>query len=150
WTVAFAADGKQAVTGGGSVLLDNGTGEGSLRLWDLVTGKEIRRFKGHTKDVRRVVVSPDGKQLLSGSFDGTMRLWDVQTGKEIKHFDGPGNFVESVSFTPSGTMAVCSYGPRGAEAIYEADARCSLRLWDLATGKELKQFKGHSGPILSL
>jgi WD40 repeat protein len=150
WTVAFAPNSKQAVTGGGNVFEDSGAAEASLRLWDLATGKEIREFKGHTKDVRRVAISPDGRQLLSGSFDGTMRLWDLQTGKELKRFDGPGNFVESVSFTPDATRAICSYGPRIIEAVYDADPRCSLRLWDLATGKELKQFRGHTAPVLSL
>src|SRR5262249_42269934 len=76
WTVAFVAGGKQAITGSGDAL-DEGNGtQALLRLWDLSNGKEVRQFKGHTKDIRRVAISPDGKRLLSGSFDGSMRLWD--------------------------------------------------------------------------
>jgi WD40 repeat protein len=150
WTGAFTPDGKQAVTGGGNTLGQREQPSGSLRLWDLATGKEIRQFEGHTKDIRRVAISSDGKQLLSASFDGTVRLWDLQTGKEVKKFDGPGNFVEAVSFTPDGKRAVCSYGPATTQALYDEDPRCSLKLWDLATGKEIKQFKGHGGPVLCL
>jgi|SRR5579884_2168990 len=151
WTVAFTPDGKRAVTGGGNALSVRKTEpEGSLLLWDLATGKQLHRFQGHTKDVRRVAISPDGKQLLSGSFDGTMRLWDLQTAKELHRFDGPGHFVEAVAFTPDGKRVVCSYGPRGVEAVYNADPSCSIRLWDLATGEELKQLKGHTAPVLTL
>lgn len=150
WTVAFTPDGKQAVTGSGNALLPKGGIKASLLLWEVATGKEIRRFEGHTKDVRRVAISPDGKQLLSGSFDGTMRLWDLQSGKEIRRFDESGHFVEAVAFTRDGKRAVCCYGSRNEQTIYAADSSCSLRLWDLATGKELKQFKGHNAPVLSL
>ena len=149
WTVAFTPDGKRAVTGGGTALVRRDMPEASLKLWDLATGREVRRYEGHAKDVRRVAVSPDGKQLLSGGFDGTMRLWDLETGREVRRFEGPGHFVESVAFTPDGKQAVSSYGPRAAEAIYDDDPQCSLRLWDVATGKEFRQFKGHAGPVLS-
>jgi WD40 repeat protein len=149
WTVAFTSDGKRAVTGGGDIFEANSQ-SGSLQLWDLKSGKVIREFKGHTADVRRVAISPDGKQLLSASFDGTMRLWDLSEGKELKKFDGPGNFVEAVCFTPDGKRALCCYGPRNANAIVEPDASCHPRLWDLTTGNELKKYRGHEGPVLTL
>ena len=39
------------------------------------TGQELRRFAGHTDEVRYVAFSPDGKYILTASQDGTARLW---------------------------------------------------------------------------
>ena len=60
--------------------------EGTIRLLDAATGKEIRRFVGHargngTRSVTRIDFSPDGKMLASVATDGTLRLWDVATGQ---------------------------------------------------------------------
>ena len=63
--------------------------EGTIRLLDAATGKEIRSFVGHargagTRSVTRLDFSQDGKMLASVGVDGTLRLWDVATGKEIR------------------------------------------------------------------
>ena len=81
------------------------------------------------KDVRRVAISADGKQLLSGSFDGTMRLWDLQTGKETRCFDASGHFVEQVAFTRDGKRLI-SVGDANLNRGY-------LAVWDVPTGKLL-------------
>ena len=47
----------------------------SLRLWDLSTGQELRRFEGHTQRVWCVAFSPDGRRALSGAADASLRLW---------------------------------------------------------------------------
>jgi WD40 repeat protein len=50
-----------------------------IRLWDLLTGKEVGRLEGHTAGVWALAFAPDGKTLASGSWDRTVRLWDVDT-----------------------------------------------------------------------
>src|SRR5262249_39269018 len=54
--IAFSPDGKTLAS----------AGRGGLRLWDVATGKEIRRFEGHRAEVYCVAFSPDGKTLASG------------------------------------------------------------------------------------
>jgi RNA polymerase sigma factor (sigma-70 family) len=50
-----------------------------IRLWDMLTGKEVHRFKGHRSRVRALAFSPAGTRLASASFDTTALLWDTQT-----------------------------------------------------------------------
>src|SRR5262249_5364752 len=64
--VAFSPDGRFLLTGGE---------DRTVRLWDLKTGREVRRFTGHTDAVACVAFSADGSRAVSGSEDRTVRLW---------------------------------------------------------------------------
>ncbi|MDW8079616.1 MAG: hypothetical protein RMJ16_12090, partial [Thermoguttaceae bacterium] len=72
--VAFSPDGSKILTG---------SGDGTARLWDAATGRELRTFQGHTHSVISVAFSPDGSKVLTGSADGTARLWSAATGEEM-------------------------------------------------------------------
>ncbi len=49
----------------------------SVRLWELVSGSEVRRFDWHRAGVTRVVFLPDGRSLVSSSADATAVVWDI-------------------------------------------------------------------------
>jgi WD40 repeat protein len=68
--VAFSPDGKMLATGAGFV-------ESDIRLWDVASGKEIKRLEGHRAWISSLVFWPDGKTLASASGDQTIRLWDL-------------------------------------------------------------------------
>jgi WD40 repeat protein len=53
----------------------SGSEDKTIRLWDLVTGKPMQVFEGHTSEVTGVAFSVDGRKVLSGSADKTARLW---------------------------------------------------------------------------
>ena len=60
----------------GTVIVSGST-ENILRIWDPRTCNRIMKLKGHTENVRALVVSQDGTQVVSGSSDGTIRLWSL-------------------------------------------------------------------------
>jgi len=65
--------------------------DGSLRLWDLESGKQIGEdWRDDNNAVRSMTLSPDGKTIASGSGGGdyNVRLWDVKTRKVIANWTG--------------------------------------------------------------
>ncbi|MCP4348119.1 MAG: hypothetical protein GY795_21665, partial [Desulfobacterales bacterium] len=106
-------------------------------------GKELIGFFGtpnlkHSLGVNSVVISLDGKYIISGSYDNTVRLWDAATGKEIRTFSGHQDSVLSVSLSSDGrTLVSGSYDN-------------TVRLWDAATGKEIRAFSGHQDSVRSV
>ncbi|KAH6853164.1 hypothetical protein B0I37DRAFT_291894, partial [Chaetomium sp. MPI-CAGE-AT-0009] len=60
----------------------SGFSDEEIRVWDAATGAErhaacVARSFG---PVYTVMLSPDGRRIVSGSFDTTVREWDTATG----------------------------------------------------------------------
>ena len=68
YSVAISADGKYALSA---------SADSSIILWDIQSGAQVRRFTGHTDDVRSISFGPDSTYALSGSSDGTLRQWQI-------------------------------------------------------------------------
>jgi WD40 repeat protein len=137
-SVAFSPDGRYAVSAG-----DDQT----IRLWEVITGKEVRVFAGHAEEVRSVAFSPDGRYLLSGSNDKTIRLWEVTTGRTVRVFRGHTFLVGSVAFSPDGRYAVSGSSTRWLSVARKDKV---VRLWDVATGAQIKALKGHKDAVSSV
>jgi WD40 repeat protein len=122
-SLAWSPDGK---------TLASGSYEKRVRLWDVVTGKELRRL-----DARGSVAwSPDGKTLAVVKYDGLTRLWNPATGKEIKTLSGEGNW--SVAWSPDGKKLA---------AVTRSSWIC---LWESATGKEIGPREAHESSVSSV
>ena len=55
----------------------SGSWDRTLRLWEINSGKNTRRFVGHKKDLLSVEFSVDNCQIVSGSRDKTIKLWNA-------------------------------------------------------------------------
>jgi WD40 repeat protein len=121
--VAVTPDGLRAV----SASVD-----GTLRFWDLETGRVLRILEGHSAWVSGVAVTPDGKRAVSASWDKTLRVWDLETGTTLRTLEGHSDGVRSVEVTPDGKRALSASGDG------------TLRVWDLGTGQALFTLEGHA------
>jgi WD40 repeat protein/serine/threonine protein kinase len=140
-SVTFSPDGKQLATSSGEVRQAQPGEDNTVRLWDVASGAEIRRFEGHQSAVWSVAFSPDGKKLVSSSGpllvagDTSIRVWDINTGAELVRIEGHHDSVGSVMFSPDGKYVLSGSDDNTA------------RLWDAETGQEVRRFEGHAGFI---
>jgi WD40 repeat protein len=129
--VALSPDGKTVAAAGN---------DRAVRLWELETGKEIRRlprgpaphFPGITGGV---TFSSDGKKLVTGGMDRTVRIWGLAAATPLLSIEGG---VPPLALAPDdATLAMTGRDH-------------ALRLWDVASGKEIPTPDGPRNAITAL
>jgi len=141
-SVAIAPDGKSVAAG---------CQDGSVRLWDVVSGRE-RVLRGHTGAVYALAFSPaDSSVLVSGGNDATVRSWDLDSGQSkilrgILDRDEKVALVShrypihTIAFSQDGRLLVT--GSREArDSLTEGD----VKLWELPTGRQIQKLTLSSG-----
>ena len=158
----------------------SGSDDETVRLWDLVNGREIRKFEGHTGKIHSVAFSQKGKTALLGGDDKELSLWDLTTGRKVCELEGQEGSVASLATSPDGKTALVGSWDKTlrlwdvskcreirklkpnweiAHAVSIApDGKTALsgssdkmlRLWDLTNGREIRKFEGHFSFVQSV
>ncbi|EPS35679.1 hypothetical protein H072_10928 [Dactylellina haptotyla CBS 200.50] len=166
--VAFSPDGKQIVS----------AYQGTLKLWDIMTGELLKTFEDDSTYTEAVTFSLNGKQIASGS-DQSVKVWDTLTGTLKYTFRGHSDLVITVAFSPDGQQ-IASRSWDGTIKLWDVrisedkgsvipskgtvilacspDGKkfasgwigCTFKLWDGTTGKLQREFVGHSDRVISL
>jgi WD40 repeat protein len=133
---AFSPDGK--------LLAGTKNNFRTISLWQVDTGKELREwdspFNGHS-----LVFSPNGK-LLASSHDPpslprhVVCVWETGTGKQVARFEQP-DFVDCLAFAPSGRTLAGAVRGRGQYMREKSRGVCSLCLWEVLSGEEIRQIQ---------
>jgi RNA polymerase sigma factor (sigma-70 family) len=124
-----------------SKMLASTNFEGTIQLWDVASGKELRRMADTQKAASVVTFAPDCKMLATASSDAsgdhTIRFWETATGKELRRLElHPWSAID-IAFSRDAKVLAAVGGRPGIP-----NDSSEIRLWDVATGKELPSIRG--------
>ncbi|KAF6763808.1 WD40 repeat-like protein [Ephemerocybe angulata] len=113
--------------------LVSGSYDCTVRIWDIITGKDKWVLVGHTQKVYSVVLDLPRQQACSGSMDGTVRVWNLQNGECQHTLSGHTSLVGLLGLSPS--------------HLVSAAADSTLRIWDPDSGELKHTLAAHTGAI---
>ena len=133
--LAFSVDGAEVVA----------SGYHEVTTWKASDGSPARRLRGMAERVHDIAYSPDGKWMATASGDpgqfGSVQLW-------IAEPDGGGKLARDLLETTDSVFAV-AFSPDGTK-LAAAGADRAVRVWDVATGKELALIEDHADWIFDV
>jgi len=118
-----------------SVNVISGASDGTIRVWDIDSGREIAVMREPAGRVESLAVTPDGQRVIAGSNDGTVSIWEWRSGRLVATFGGHAGIVGAVS---------CSRDGRRAASASEDG---TIRLWDLQRLAPVSVLEGHTGRV---
>lgn len=132
--MAISADGRFALTGGGTMRADKGkTPEGidlDIKLWELATGKLVRAYPGCAMPIRQVALSQEGRFVFAFSWDRKTRRWERESGGEPKRL--------ALALEPHNDVV---FSRHGTQALIRSQNSQTLMFWDLAKDEPIREFR---------
>ena len=116
--IAISPDGTMLITANYRIV----------RLWDIASGA-YRECTEHTKQIKALAFSPDGKYFVSASEDETIKKWSAETGQEIESIEC--DLGSDAAFSPN------------LRQVVTANSGSNIRILDTANGKTIRTISGN-------
>ncbi|MEU5877030.1 protein kinase [Spirillospora sp. NPDC047279] len=154
--VAEAVFGDAHVRFGADGLAVAGHADGRIRLWDLTTGRCVREIEtvdfevedlaARHVGIKALAAGGDGRLVASGHSGpahrgGSVRLWDVAGGEAVGTLRAEP--ADRPAFGPE--VNVLCLSADGRLALAGDKGTWKLHLWDVETGRHVREFEGNAG-----
>lgn len=143
--INISPDGKMAVLG----INDSG----NLRVWDLENGAYLYELTENSDDCYSVVISPDSRRVITVASDNSsLYVWDLETGEGLRMLEVNDVRIESMAVSQDSKYVVSLHSDLVIDedrkrAETAKDGVNSFRLYDLESGRFIKNLIGHSDVV---
>lgn len=114
--------------------------DGTIKVWDRLTGRCVTTLCGHAQSVSCVRWGGDGL-LFSGSHDRTIKVWAVDDSKLVRSLDGHAHWVNCLALNTDAALRSGAHDHRGIAPL-EPDAASA------AAEKRYLSVKGEGAEML--
>jgi WD40 repeat protein len=110
------------ITADGKTLI-SGSWDDTVKIWDMVEGRELRTLAGHEDSILCVALNPAEDIIASAGWDATIVVWDLKTGKRLNSMEGHRGSIVALSFSADGLRLASTSEDR------------TTRVWDIEKGR---------------
>jgi WD40 repeat protein/tetratricopeptide (TPR) repeat protein len=127
--------------------LASASADGTVKIWDVATARELRTLPRLAGTVAAVAFSPDAKRLAAAGNTAGKRatgnaitVFEADTGRQVLTLKGHADAVTALAYSPDGKRLASSSG-----SFERLKASGEVKVWDAASGKELFTAAGPKG-----